>query len=323
VEADGEAVMQQVVFHYQASPTLAKDLAALAGRGIKVRVVAPEDRRGLAEALARAEVLWHVLEPVTAATIASARHLRLIQKIGVGVNTIDLGAARARGIAVCNMPGTNSRAVAEMTLGLMLACLRRLPQLDAATRAGLGWQRPIEEMDRLGEIAGRTVGLVGYGAVPQLLAPILRVMGAEVAYWSRSPKPGAVGRRLGLAELLAASDIVSLHLPLVPETARLIDAAALARMRPGAILVNTARGGLVEEPALIEALESGHLRAAGLDVFAHEPLPPDHPLLTLKNVVLAPHLAWLTPETLARSLAVAAANCERLRRGEPLLHRVA
>jgi phosphoglycerate dehydrogenase-like enzyme len=315
--------MQQVVFHYQASPVLAKDLAALAGEGIAVRAVPPDDRRALLAALQGAEALWHVLEPVTAELIAAAPKLRLIQKIGVGVNTIDLGAARARGIAVCNMPGTNSRAVAEMTLGLMLACLRRLPQLDAATRAGAGWQRPVDEMDRFGEIGGRTVGLVGYGAVPRLLAPVLAVMGAKVAHWSRSPRPDAVAESVTLKELLAASDIVSLHLPLVPETAKLIDERALARMKPGSILVNTARGALVDEAALVEALQAGHLRAAGLDEFAEEPLPPDHPLLGLENVVLAPHLAWLTPETLARSLAVAVENLRRLRERAPLLHRVA
>jgi phosphoglycerate dehydrogenase-like enzyme len=314
--------MQQVVFHYQAGPTLARDLAGLAAQGLKVRVVAPDDRRGLAEALPEAEALWHVLEPVTAVMVAAAPRLRLIQKIGVGVNTIDLGAAQARGIAVCNMPGTNSPAVAEMTLALMLACLRRVPQLDAATRAGLGWRRPAEEMDRFGEIGGRKVGLVGYGAVPRLLAPVLRAMGAELLYWSRSPKPDALGTALPLPDLLTGSDVVSLHLPLLPETERLIDHAALTRMRPGAILVNTARGGLVDEAALVEALACGHLRAAGLDVFAEEPLPPDHPLLGLDNVVLAPHLAWLTPETLARSIKVAAENTHRLRNGAPLLHRV-
>jgi phosphoglycerate dehydrogenase-like enzyme len=298
-------------------------LAALAGQGIAVRVVPPGDRRTLLAALPEAEALWHVLEPVTAELIAAAPKLRLIQKIGVGVNTIDLGAARARGIAVCNMPGTNSRAVAEMTLGLMLACLRRLPQLDAATRAGAGWRRPVDEMDRFGEIGGRTVGLVGYGAVPRLLAPVLAVLGARVVYGSRSPRPDAVGEAVTLKELLAESDIVSLHLPLLPETTKLIDEEALARMKPGSILINTARGALVDQDALVAALRAGHLRAAGLDVFAEEPLPPDHPLLGLENVVLAPHLAWLTPETLARSLSVAAENGRRLRAGAPLLHRVA
>ncbi|HZZ89198.1 MAG TPA: NAD(P)-dependent oxidoreductase, partial [Caulobacteraceae bacterium] len=119
------------------------------------------------------------------------------------------------------------------------------------------------------------------------------------------------------------ADIVSLHVPLVPETRGMIDGPALARMRPGAILINTARGGLVDEPALVAALQSGHLRGAGLDVFAAEPVDPSNPLLQLPSVVVAPHMAWLTPETLDRSLAVAFENCRRLAAGEPLLHQVA
>jgi len=121
---------------------------------------------------------------------------------------------------------------------------------------------------------------------------------------------------------LAESDIVSLHVPLVPETASMIDAGSLARMKPGAILVNTARGGLVDEGDLVEALVSGQLGAAGLDVFVREPTAPDNALLTMDNVVVAPHVAWLTPETFARSLGIAAENSRRLAKGEALLHRV-
>ena len=314
--------MRRVLFHYQASPALTRRLRALEQNGLAVEIVAPADAAALAMALPHTEVLWHVLEPVTAAVIAAAPRLRLIQKIGVGVNTIDLEAARSRGIAVCNMPGTNTPAVAELTLALMLACLRRLVTLDAAVRAGEGWRRPAGEMDGFGEIGGRTVGLVGYGAVPRRLAPVLRALGAEVLYWTRAPKPGAEAAWRPLERLLEEADIVSLHLPLTPETERLIDRAALARMRPGGVLVNTARGGLVDEPALVEALRDGRLGAAGLDVFAQEPLPDGHPLTRLDNVVLVPHLAWLTPETLARSLAVAVENVRRLGAGEDLLHRV-
>lgn len=314
--------MQQVIFHYQASPALAKDLAALVTQGVAVDIVLPDDKATLAAVLPEAEALWHALEPVTAGMIAAAPHLRLIQKIGVGLNTIDLEAARARGIAVCNMPGTNTRAVAEMTLGLMLACLRRLPQVDRATREGTGWQRPLSEMDSFGEIGGRTVGLIGYGAVPRLLAPVLIALGGRVVYWSRQPKADAIGEPLPLDALLAESDIVSLHVPLTPETQHLLDSRAFARMKSGSVLVNTARGALVDEAALVAALERGHLRAAGLDVFAQEPVDPAHPLLRLDNVVLAPHLAWLTPETLARSIEIAVDNTLRLKTGEPLRHRV-
>ncbi len=307
--------MTVVLFHYQASPDLARRLAALAADGLEVRVVAPDDPAGLARALPGTEVLWHVLAPADAALIEAAPRLRLIQKWGVGLNTIDLEAARARGIRVANMPGTNSRAVAELTLLLMLACLRRLQAVESGLRQGR-WAPPPDVMAGLGELSGRRVGLVGMGAVPRILAPVLAAMGAEPVYWSRTAKPDAGVPWLPLAELLATSDIVSLHLPLLPETCGLVDIRA---MKPGAVLVNTARGGLVDETALHAALRSGRIAAAGLDVFAAEPVAADHPLLQLVNVTATPHLAWLTAETLERSLAVAVDNVRRLAAGESLL----
>ncbi len=315
--------MQRVLFHHEASPGLRARLAGLLREGLEVAVVPAEDRAGLAAVLPDVEILWHVLEPVTAALLEAAPRLRLVQKIGVGVNTIDLEACRARGIAVCNMPGTNSRAVAELALALMLAVLRRIAWLDRETRAGRGWALPEDFADRLGELAGRRVGLVGMGAVPRLLAPVLAAMGAEPVYWSRREKPDAPARFLPLDELLATSDVVSLHLPLLPETAALLSAERIARMKRGAVLINTARGGLVDEPALLLALSDGHLAGAGLDVFEREPLPADHPLLARPEVVVTPHLAWLTPETLERSLEVAVENARRLAVGTPLLNRVA
>lgn len=314
--------MQRVLFHHEASPGLRAWLAALAAEGLEVVVVPVADRAALEAALPTTDVLWHVLEPVTRAMLEAAPRLRLVQKIGVGVDTIDLETCRARGVAVCNMPGTNSRAVAEATLALMLAVLRRIAWLDRETRAGRGWSLPEAFPDRLGELAGRRVGLSGMGAVPRLLAPVLAALGAEPVYWSRRELPDAPARFLPLDELLATSDLVSLHLPLDAETAGFLSAERIARMKRGAVLINTARGGLVDEAALLAALESGHLRGAGLDVFAREPLPADHPLLARPEVVVMPHLAWLTPETMARSLAVAVENCRRLAAGEELSNRV-
>lgn len=310
-----------VLFHYAVSPGLAAKLAALP-EWLRIESCPELDDDGFLRLLRESETLWHVLRPVTAEHIAAAPRLRLIQKIGVGVNTIDLEAARARGIAVCNMPGTNTAAVAEMTLMLMLAALRRARLFDQATREGRGWRLPPDSFDRVGELAGRTVGLVGYGAVGQRLAPVLQALGARTLYTATAPKPGAAAEWRELRALLAESDVISLHLPLNAATARLLDAAAFARMKPGAVLVNTARGGLVDEAALVAALSQGPLAAAGLDVFADEPVDPANPLLALDNVILAPHIAWLTPETLDRSLGVAAENCRRLRDGDPLLHQV-
>ncbi len=313
----------KVLLHYDAGPLWRRDLAALAAQGLEIDCCDELDDDRFYALLPECEVLWHVLRPLSAADIGRARTLRLIQKIGVGVNTIDLDSARARGIAVCNMPGTNARAVAEMTLLLMLACLRRLPLLDRRTRAGQGWRLDAALQDGLGEIAGRIVGLVGYGAVPQILAPILTAMGASVLYTATGPKRDAPDRFRALDDLLREADIVSLHVPLTPGTARLMNADRLALLRPRAILINTARGGLVDQPALADALRSGRLGAAGLDVFAAEPIKTDEALLQLDTVVVAPHLAWLTMETLARSLAVAVENCRRLDTGRDLLHRVA
>jgi phosphoglycerate dehydrogenase-like enzyme len=315
--------MMKAIFHYDAGPRLQARFAALSGEGFEIAACPEADDARLASLLPEAEVLLHVLKPATAAMIAQAPRLKLIQKIGVGINTIDLDAARARGIAVANMPGTNTTAVAEAALLLMLAALRNLAGLDRACRAGQGWAAGPALQERAGELRGRVVGLIGAGMVPRALAPMLLGFGAHPVYWSRREHPELGIPRRELAEVLARADIVSLHLPLVPETDRLIDRAALARMKPGAILVNTARGGLVDEPALVAALTRGQLRAAGLDVFAEEPVRPDNPLLALGNVVLMPHVAWLTPETLDRSLDVAVENMRRLRDGRALLHRVA
>jgi len=310
----------KVLLHYDAGPGLAGQLATLSG--IDLSICPEADTARFAALLPETEVLWHVLRPITAADIAAARKLRLIQKIGVGVNTIDLEAARARGIAVCNLPGTNSRAVAEMTLLLMLGALRRIAHLDAETRAGRGWSQPTALQDGLFELAGRKVGLVGYGAVPRILAPVLQTLGCEVLYTAQAPKADAIGTFRTLSALLAESDIVSLHIPETPETRGRVNAVAIARMKPGAVLVNTARGGLVDQAALVAALRSGHLAAAGLDVFAAEPIDPADPLLALPNVVLAPHVAWLTTGTFERSFRVAAENCQRLTKGQALLHKV-
>lgn len=309
-----------VLLHYAAGPGLADRLRALPG--LSLTLVSEADDAGFAAALPSAEVIWHVLRPLSAADIAAAPRLRLIQKIGVGVNTIDLDAARARGIAVCNLPGTNSRAVAELALLLMLGALRRVSHFDGETRAGRGWSQPPALQDGLFELGGRTVGLVGYGAIPALLAPVLAALGCRVIYTARAPKAGVAAEFRDLDALLAESDVVSLHVPETPETRGMIDARAIARMKRGAVLVNTARGGLVDQAALVSALRSGQLGAAGLDVFAQEPADPADPIFALPNVVVMPHVGWLTTGTFERSFDIAAENVRRLGANEALLHRV-
>lgn len=304
-----------IVLHARPSPGFRDAVDAIFGAGVVTHV---DEAAPLDEVAPDITALLHVLTPVTPEFIASAPKLKLIQKLGVGVNTIALDAAQSHGVAVCNMPGTNSQAVAEMALSLMMAVLRRTCFFDARTRAGEGWTADPSELDSVGEIGGRTIGLVGFGNSAQLLAPALAALGAKVVYTAHN-KRDVPYEFLPLDRLLAESDIVSLHIPLTDETRGAIDPFA---MKKGAVLINTARGELVDQAKLVDALTSGYLRGAGLDVFAEEPLPRGNPLLGLPNAVLAPHIAWLTPETLVRSLRVAHENCRRLSAGEPLLHQV-
>ena len=309
-----------ILFHYDAGEKLRSEVAQLKQQGLNVSCCPESSDEPFRTQLADAEVIWHVLKPITAEVISSAPKLKLIQKIGVGVNTIDLDAAKANGVAVCNMPGTNSQAVAEMTLLLMLSALRRQTTIDKACRSGQ-WVVDEASKESFGEICGRTVGFVGFGAVPQILAPILQAMGAKIIYTANSPKTVDY-KFMSLDQLLSEADIVTLHIPLTEQSERMIDRDRLASMKPGAVLVNTARGGLVDEPALYEALKSGQLGAAGLDVFYQEPVSADNPLLSLNNVSVAPHVAWLTNETFLRSIEIAVKNSLAIGGDNKLLHRV-
>jgi phosphoglycerate dehydrogenase-like enzyme len=312
----------KAVLQYRATPGFRRQISDLDTEWLRIVVVDEDDKRAFTHEMMDADVLLHVLEPVRAATIEGAPNLKLIQKLGVGVDTIDLEAARRRGIAVCNMPGANTRAVAELTLLLMLASLRRLAELDRETREGKGWSLDPHSLDQLNELGGREVGLVGFGAVGRCLTPMLQGVGARVIYTDVKEASDTSATFVSLKHLLSMADVVSLHLPLTADTARIMNAASFASMKRGSILINTARGGLVDEDALLAALESGHLRGAALDVFATEPVDSANPLLKLPNVIVTPHLAWFTGETLTRCLGVFAENCRRLRDGEPLVNRV-
>lgn len=295
-------------------------VAAAADEGHWLDAVFPrrdEERR--AEVLSQAEVIWHGLRPLGAADFDQAPNLKLVQKFGVGVDTIDLAEARERGIHVANMPGANAPAVAEGAVMLILAAIRALPEQDRRTRAGL-WMKDIAYLDRARELSGLVVGLVGYGDIAKRVEQVLLAMGATVLHTSTKPDGSAQWR--GFEDLLAESDVISLHLPGNPGTRMLFDDKAFARMRPGAVFVNTARGSIVDEAALLAALESGHLAGAGLDVFEQEPVDPENPLLGLRNVVVTPHTTWLTEQTNSRMIVVAVENCRRLRRGEPFANQV-
>jgi phosphoglycerate dehydrogenase-like enzyme len=313
---DNNTVALRVLAHFKPSSKAVEQVAEESS-WLDVHWVAENDDEAFYRELPEAEVIWHNLRPLTADDIAKASKLKLINKLGAGVNTIDVDAATARGIAVSNIPGANAASVAEATVLFMLAAMRRLPELDRSTRDGSGWPANPELGDTVRDLGSCTVGLVGYGNIAKTVEKYVAAMGARVLHTSTRDDGHADWRPL--PELLAESDIVTLHLPLTDKTAGMLDSVALGRMKPDAVLVNTSRGGVVDEAALVAALSNGGLAAAGLDVFAVEPVPADNPLLTLDNVVLTPHVTWYTADTMRRYLEHAVDNCRRIRDGrEPV-----
>jgi phosphoglycerate dehydrogenase-like enzyme len=312
---DQQAVALTVLAHFVPGNKVLDFLAAEMD-WLDIRWCAEDDDTAFYRELPQAQVIWHVLRPLSDADLRRGPRLRLVQKLGAGVNTIDVATATQCGIAVANMPGANAPSVAEGAVLLILAALRRLPALDRATRQGRGWPTDPALGETVRDLGSCTVGLVGYGNIAKRVDDIVAAMGADVLHTSTRDDGRPGWRRL--PELLAASDIVSLHLPLTPDTHHLLNRAAIAGMKPHAVLVNTSRGAVVDEGALVDALRDGRLAAAGLDVFEAEPVAPDNPLLTLDNVVLTPHVTWYTADTMQRYLAEAVANCRRLRDGQPL-----
>lgn len=222
-------------------------------------------------------------------------HTKMLVKFGVGVDNIDLAAAKENGIAVSNTPGANSFAVAELAAALILGISRGVSAYDSLLKSG-GWQGSVP----CASLRGKVVGLLGFGSIAQQLASLLLPFGTAVIACD-PVRNGALAASLGvrytsLEELFASSDFLSLHIPLTENTRHFISAKELARMKPGAFLINTSRGGVVREEDLVRALENGVIAGAGLDVYEEEPLPADSPLRRLKNVVLTPHVAAGTAE---------------------------
>jgi phosphoglycerate dehydrogenase-like enzyme len=234
-------------------------------------------------------------DPFTADVLRGAPALRVIARTGVGYDTIDMAVATELGIQVVTTPGANENAVADHALGLLLALLRRIPELDTDARAG-GWSRTGAHLPR--QLAGCTVGVVGYGGIGRQVAKRLAGFGVELLV--HDPVLGDDGpvASTPFDELLARSDVVTLHCPLLPETRGLIDVRALSLMQPHAVLVNTSRGPVVDEPALVAALQSGRIAGAALDVFLEEP-PVGSPLLSMPNVVVSPHNGGLSDVSIA------------------------
>ncbi|WP_147375193.1 phosphoglycerate dehydrogenase [Jiangella rhizosphaerae] len=234
-------------------------------------------------------------DPFTRAVFEATPGLRLLSRVGVGTDSIDLEAAAEHGVGVTVARGANEEAVADHTIGLILALLRRIPELDRAVRDGR-WLRTGEWAGR--DLHGKTVGLLGMGAISQLVARRLHGFGVDiVGYDPVAPPPPGV-RPARMVDVVTSADVLSLHLPLTQQTRNLVDAALLARMKPGAVLVNTSRGGIVDEQALADAIRAGRLRGAAIDVFSEEP-PRTSPLLPLwGSTVLTPHIGGLSKEAI-------------------------
>lgn len=316
---DRKTVALRVLAHFTPGERVLEYIAPQSD-WIDVRFCAEDDDDTFYRELPEAEVIWHVLRPLSGSDVERAGRCKLIHKLGAGVNTIDVDTATRNGIAVANMPGANAPSVAEGAVLLMLAALRRLPELDRRTREGRGWPSDPTLGETVRDIGSCTVGLVGYGNVAKRVETIVTAMGADVLHTS-TRDDGQPGWR-PVRDLLVESDIVSLHLPLTDQTKGLIGAEALTAMKSDAVLVNTSRGPIVDEEALVDALAGNRIAAAGLDVFTDEPVSAGNPLLALPNVVATPHVAWYTADTMRRYLAEAVDNCARLRDGHDLVNLV-
>lgn len=260
---------------------------------------------------------------IDAALLDRLPNLRVVSNMAVGFDNVDVAACAARGIPVGNTPGVLTDATADLTLALLLAAARRLDQAARDAREGR-WHTWTPDGWLGVELRGTTLGIVGLGKIGFAVAERARGFGMRIVYAARSQHPEAAqldAVRLSFDELLASSDFVSLHVPLTEATKHMIDAAALAKIKRGAILINTARGGVVDQDAVVAALRDGTLRAAALDVTTPEPLPVDHPLFSTPNCLVLPHIGSATETTRRRMAELACANLLAGIRGQPLPHR--
>lgn len=289
------------------SPRLAEEAVALLHAiGADIHYMPPFPKAEAIATLAREIGAVAILSrqgPVTSAVMDAAPQLRIVARHGVGVDDVDVPEATRRGIVVTRAPGSNTQAVAEHTLAMILALAKRLPTLSAQVAAG-EWRRA---SDKVRDIAGLRLGVLGYGPIGQAVTRLARPFGMQVAAYQRSA-PAGVDWLPNLPAFLARSDVLSLHLPHNPSTRHIIGRAELALLPVGAMVINTSRGGLIDETALLAALESGHLSGAGLDVFENEPPDPAHPLRRHPAVIATPHVSGVTDGSLV-NMGVMAAEC--------------
>lgn len=273
-----------------------------------IHLVIYEDRaQSEEELLSRcqdADVVIEVNQPFTAPVIKGCKNLTLIAAAFAGIDHIDTAACREKGVEIANCPGYSAQAVAELVFGFITALKRRLPAFDRATRQGQTRSSFIGT-----EIAGKTFGIIGLGHIGKQVAKIATAYGCNVCAFTRTIEPMEGVTFMPLDQLLAVSDILSLHLPLTAESKGLINAEKIALMKDGAILINTARGPIVDSDALAAAIKAGKLSGAGIDVFETEPpIAADHPLLNCENVLLAPHIGFATEEAFETRLQMTFQN---------------
>jgi glycerate dehydrogenase len=288
---------------------------------VAVRYHGRSDAREVAERLGACEIAIVNKSTVDAAAIGEAQRLKLIALTGTGADNVDLAAAERRGVAVVNTRGYGSTSVAQHVFALMLGLTQQIEGYAALVRQG-AWQRsPLFTMFDLPirELTGRTLGIVGSGSIGQAVAQLGRCFGMQVAFAARLGTPRALvpRDRVAFDDLLEQADVLSLHCPLTPATRNMIGAPQLKRMKPDALLINTARGGLVDAAALAAALRAGTIGGAGIDVLTSEPPPGDHPLLApgIPNLVLTPHVAWSAREARQRALDQVTENIADFLRG--------
>jgi phosphoglycerate dehydrogenase-like enzyme len=282
-----------------------------------LRFVDADTREAKREIAVGATVLLTMWGAVSAETIEAASGARLIQKLGVGVEKIDVEAAERYGIAVLKAAGINADAVAELAVLLTLAIGRNLPKALAAARSGVMEKESLRAESF--QLLGKTVGLLGFGHIGRAVARRLEPFGVSLIYYDlqRAPDDGPA-RFASLDEVLTTADVISLHLPSTPQTRHLINADALSRVKPGVILVNTARGSLIDEAALAKALADGRVFGAGLDVTGEEPLPVSSPLHGLDRVVITPHVGGAVANNFPRVIARAFDNAQAVLAGRPV-----
>lgn len=272
----------------------------------------------VAEVAAGAEVLLTNKALLRAETIAALPELRYIGVIATGVNVVDLEAAKAAGVTVTNVPGYSTNSVAQLTFALILELANRVGDHSRAVADG-EWERCPDfsfTTSPIMELAGKRLGIIGYGEIGQATAKIAQAFGMEVVVYNRTREKVVGFPYLPMEELITTSDMVSLHCPLTPDTENLMNTERLASMKPGAWLINTSRGPLVDETALAASLQSGHLGGAGLDVLCREPMEKGHPLRSVGNCLITPHIAWATREARERLLHEVAENVRAWQAGE-------